>query len=132
MAQIHPTKPPSVTHILDLGFEGAIGGVMFYYEIPPVQGQDHQTRKFRVRRMTSGGEEDPATGSAACAFGVWMSQNALKSSREGVEGRSFKYEIAQGVEMGRVSFSPILYKTIWSVLTEPLLNRGVKLLLMWI
>jgi predicted PhzF superfamily epimerase YddE/YHI9 len=101
MAQLRAAKPPSVAHVLDADFEGAVGGVMYYYELPTLAGGDG-TRKFRVRRMTSGGEEDPATGSAACAFGVWMSQNAMKS--KGTAKRaSYRYAIDQGVEMGRVS-----------------------------
>lgn len=99
MALLCAAKPPPVDHVLDSDFAGAVGGIMFYYEIlSPEDGGD--ARNFRVRRMTSGGEEDPATGSAACAFGVWMSQKAL--SQGTANGRKFGYVIEQGVEMGRV------------------------------
>ncbi|KAE9371630.1 phenazine biosynthesis protein-like protein PhzF family [Stipitochalara longipes BDJ] len=49
----------------------------------------------RVRtRMLEVGMEDPATGSAASALSSWLSLR---------EGRSRRYEVTQGVEMGRSS-----------------------------
>ncbi|KAF2419768.1 Diaminopimelate epimerase-like protein [Tothia fuscella] len=92
MATLRPAKPPPMSHLLDYDFAGAIGGLMFYHEL----SREGLRRTFRVRRMTSLGEEDPATGSAACAFGVWM------SGKRGISG-PFRYEIEQGVEMGRAS-----------------------------
>ncbi|MCJ1471368.1 hypothetical protein MMC13_000007 [Lambiella insularis] len=41
--------------------------------------------------------EDPATGSAACALGCYF------AIRAGGRGRKFRFDIAQGVEMGRES-----------------------------
>jgi PhzF family phenazine biosynthesis protein len=55
-------------------------------------GED-QVRKVRTR-MVESTMEDPATGSAACTLGSYL---ALKARR------TRKFEIAQGVEMGRRS-----------------------------
>jgi len=102
MEKIRPAKPPSVEHLLDEDFQGAIGGLQFYCELPvATEAGLSPTRRFRVRRMTFLGEEDPATGSAACALSVWMSGKANSSDPRG--RRDFMYEIEQGVEMGRVS-----------------------------
>lgn len=102
MAEIRPAKPPDITHILDEDFAGAIGGLMFYHEL----SSSGNCTRFRVRRTTSLGEEDPATGSAACAFSVWQSQRRLRND-SGVDPTktTLRYEIEQGVEMGRVSTS---------------------------
>lgn len=73
---------------------------MFYHEI----SSPGDSRRFRVRRMTSLGEEDPATGSAACAFSVWQTQRKYRDNPEkDLSHRTTRYEIEQGVEMGRVS-----------------------------
>ena len=52
-----------------------------------------------VRTRMFGSREDPATGSAASALISWLS---LKARTAGTE-RAFKYEVVQGVEMGRES-----------------------------
>jgi len=55
-------------------------------------------KKVRARMLHGIGEEDSATGSAASAFGAWMSlSNAPGDEKEQ------RYEITQGVEMGRRS-----------------------------
>jgi predicted PhzF superfamily epimerase YddE/YHI9 len=48
------------------------------------------------------GVEDPATGSAASALAGHL------SIKHGKAGSGYRYEIAQGVEMGRVSALIIL------------------------
>jgi PhzF family phenazine biosynthesis protein len=49
-------------------------------------------------RMIEGPLEDPATGSAASDLAAFLSQTAGEASK-----KTFKYEIVQGVEMGRRS-----------------------------
>jgi PhzF family phenazine biosynthesis protein len=44
--------------------------------------------------------EDPATGSVASALSAWLS---LKGGERGKTGGSRRFEITQGVEMGRRS-----------------------------
>ncbi|KAJ5833289.1 hypothetical protein N7474_001600 [Penicillium riverlandense] len=101
LAEINPAKPPDVTQVLDEDFTGPIGGgVMFYCEL----SSTGDLNRFQVRRMTSGGEEDPATGSAACAFSVWQSQAKCRENPEAaLWKKTMRYEIQQGVEMGRKS-----------------------------
>jgi PhzF family phenazine biosynthesis protein len=53
-------------------------------------------RKVRTRLMMLGGE-DPATGSAACALSSYLTLTDAKP------GDTVRYEITQGVEMGRQS-----------------------------
>ncbi|EPQ50790.1 Diaminopimelate epimerase-like protein [Gloeophyllum trabeum ATCC 11539] len=55
-------------------------------------------KKVRTRMLYGIGQEDPATGSAASAFSAWMS---LTRAPQG-EGEQ-RYQITQGVEMGRRS-----------------------------
>ncbi|KAF2094344.1 Diaminopimelate epimerase-like protein [Rhizodiscina lignyota] len=101
MASLRPARPPpDATKVLDEGFSGALGGTMFYHELSSTD----DAHRFRVRRMTSIGEEDLATGSAACAFSVWQSQVRSRERPEaGLEKKTIRYEIEQGVEMGRRS-----------------------------
>jgi predicted PhzF superfamily epimerase YddE/YHI9 len=115
---MNPAKPPDVTHILDEDFIGPIGGgVMFYCELSSTS----DLNRFQVRRMTSGGEEDPATGSAACAFSVWQSQAKCRGNpKAGLWKKTMRYEIQQGVEMGRVSSEiyPYLLPTLFMLINE--------------
>jgi PhzF family phenazine biosynthesis protein len=57
------------------------------------EGKGEQVVRVRTR-MLEADMEDPATGSAASALGSWL---ALR------EGRSTRFEVTQGVEMGRRS-----------------------------
>ncbi len=55
----------------------------------------------RVRtRILEFAMEDPATGSAAIALSAWLS---LKGGERGRSGGTGRFEITQGVEMGRSS-----------------------------
>ncbi|TFK52861.1 Diaminopimelate epimerase-like protein [Heliocybe sulcata] len=63
-----------------------------------VTGEAEGVTRVRARMLFGIGEEDPATGSAASAFGAWMS---LTNAPAG-QGEQ-RYEITQGVEMGRRS-----------------------------
>lgn len=58
---------------------------------------EQQPIKIRTRMMEPQIGEDPATGSAACTLGAYL---ALRSGKRG--GR-YRYDIEQGVEMGRAS-----------------------------
>ncbi|KAF2859480.1 Diaminopimelate epimerase-like protein [Piedraia hortae CBS 480.64] len=93
---------------LDKGAWGAgfVGGL--FYTFPSHEGEGgggmlrdevfHKTLRetLRVRmRMIEGKFEDPATGSAAVALGMFLSLQEKKRTRG--------YEILQGVEMGRES-----------------------------
>jgi predicted PhzF superfamily epimerase YddE/YHI9 len=64
----------------------------YYFVVLP---SDIGDKKIQVRsRMVEAMLEDPATGSAACALSSYLSLKA---------GRSGKFEVTQGVEMGRRS-----------------------------
>ena len=77
----------------DVGFVGAL----FYVKTGEEEGKDG-SKVVRVRtRMIEGPLEDPATGSAASDLAAYLSQTAGEASK------TFKYEIIQGVEMGRRS-----------------------------
>jgi predicted PhzF superfamily epimerase YddE/YHI9 len=97
----------------ELNFHGLLDGggwqvgfVARYYYVVESEGQrlvngdgtdgkGRDERVVRVRtRMLELTMEDPATGSAACALGSYL---ALK------EGRTSRFEVTQGVEMGRMS-----------------------------
>ena len=58
---------------------------------------DEQITRIRARMIEPQIGEDPATGSAACTLAAYL---ALKSGRG---GQSYKFDIQQGVEMGRAS-----------------------------
>lgn len=86
--------------LLDQGHGWDLGFVAKYYyvieggqKINRNEGEEDQMKKIRTRMMEST-MEDPATGSAACALGSYL---ALK------EKRMTRFEITQGVEMGRKS-----------------------------
>ncbi|KZT25663.1 Diaminopimelate epimerase-like protein, partial [Neolentinus lepideus HHB14362 ss-1] len=55
-------------------------------------------KKVRSRMFFSVGKEDPATGSAASTFSAWMSLTVAPSGE-----KEQRYEITQGVEIGRRS-----------------------------
>ncbi|KDQ56530.1 hypothetical protein JAAARDRAFT_36020 [Jaapia argillacea MUCL 33604] len=68
---------------------------IYCFVLDPESGKDGH-RKLRTR-MFSGSLEDPATGSAACTLGAWMSLTRP------LAGKEERFEITQGVEMGRKS-----------------------------
>jgi predicted PhzF superfamily epimerase YddE/YHI9 len=82
---------------LDEGW-GGIGLVMLYFYVRDVA--DESTGKTVIRtRMWLGSEEDPATGSAASGLAAYL---ALEEASKGVQAER-RYDIVQGVEMGRRS-----------------------------
>ncbi|KAG6366754.1 hypothetical protein INS49_000934 [Diaporthe citri] len=71
-------------------------GLLFYH----ITEKNESVTKIRSR-MILGTIEDPATGSASSALGVWL---ALQASRSRDAGEKVhRFEITQGVEMGRQS-----------------------------
>lgn len=83
---VRPTA--SLDREWDVGFCGS-----YFYTILSSEGDMVKVRT----RMIEGTMEDPATGSAACGLSSFL---AMKLGRE---GRRTRFEIVQGVEMGRRS-----------------------------
>ncbi|KAK2604295.1 hypothetical protein N8I77_007238 [Diaporthe amygdali] len=71
-------------------------GLMFYH----ITEQNESVTKIRTRMILET-IEDPATGSASSALGVWLALQAFKlhDARKKVH----KFEMTQGIEMGRRS-----------------------------
>ncbi|UPX09440.1 uncharacterized protein EKO05_0000129 [Ascochyta rabiei] len=78
---------------LDQGWDDTFIGTYFYVRTGKSDGGATQLRT----RMIEGPLEDPATGSAASDLVAYLSLN------EGKAGETLKYELVQGVEMGRRS-----------------------------
>ncbi|KAJ4321180.1 hypothetical protein N0V94_003020 [Neodidymelliopsis sp. IMI 364377] len=78
---------------LDQGWNDTFIGSYFYVRTGKSEGGATQLRT----RMIEGPLEDPATGSAASDLVAYLSLN------EGRGGETLKYELVQGVEMGRRS-----------------------------
>jgi predicted PhzF superfamily epimerase YddE/YHI9 len=91
---LKPARPPQGV-LLDPDFSPSTIGTHFYCK---VESQDPSIEKYKVRRVMSDGTEDPATGSAASALAGYL------STKEGKSESNYRYEMVQGVEMGRVSF----------------------------
>jgi PhzF family phenazine biosynthesis protein len=71
----------------------------YYYVIDENSGGEHGGGVTRIRtRMIEVAMEDPATGSAACALASFLALTGV-----GVQGKVGRYEMIQGVEMGRRS-----------------------------
>lgn len=100
----------------DVGFVGAL----FYVKT----GSEDDGRRVKLRtRMIEGVLEDPATGSAACALGSFLS---LKGRVKEVA-----YEMTQGVEMGRqsdIGVSVTLNDALNGVETLTLSGSSVKVM----
>jgi PhzF family phenazine biosynthesis protein len=75
---------------LDAGW-GDFLNQYFYVDM----GRNGDTVLLRVRMMSAGGWEDPATGSAACTLACYL------TLRDGKAGQTIAYDVTQGVEMGR-------------------------------
>lgn len=78
---------------LDQGWDETFIGTYFYVRTGKSEGGATHLRT----RMIEGPLEDPATGSAASDLVAYLSLN------EGKAGETLKYELTQGVEMGRKS-----------------------------
>ena len=79
---------------LDEGWSPSFTAPYFYSLLSA--DKEHPTR-IRSRMIEPQIGEDPATGSAACTLGSYL---ALQS---GEGGRTYRFDIAQGIEMGRAS-----------------------------
>ncbi|KAF2417517.1 Diaminopimelate epimerase-like protein [Tothia fuscella] len=89
------TTPYHVNTPFDEGWGDSFAACYLYYKLP---SSDSNSRNVRLRtRMIESGLEDAATGSAACTLSSYLSMV------EGKAGETVKYEITQGVEMGRRS-----------------------------
>jgi len=90
--------PELPVELLDEGWHGGWSTRRYYYVVlDSEEGEDKATYRLRTRMVkVSPAMEDPATGSAACALGSYLSLH--KSSAQAVA-----FEITQGVEMGRES-----------------------------
>lgn len=71
-------------------------GLLFYH----VTEQNESVTKIRSR-MVLEAIEDPATGSASSALGIWLALQSFRSRGAGT--KVHKFEMTQGVEMGRPS-----------------------------
>jgi PhzF family phenazine biosynthesis protein len=90
--------PDLPVELLDEGWRGGWSTRRYYYVVLN-SNEDGGNATYRLRtRMvkTTPAMEDPATGSAACALGGYLS--LCKSG-----ARAVRFEIMQGVEMGRES-----------------------------
>lgn len=84
--------------LLDEGWRDGWSTRRYYYVLLGGQNAgDKATHRVRTRMVkVTPAMEDPATGSAACALGSYLSLHELKE-------QSITIEITQGVEMGRES-----------------------------
>lgn len=75
------------------------GPLFKYYYVFTGQRQENGVDVFSIRtRMMEAAMEDPATGSAACGLSSF-----LTLQQPDLQDQTFRYEIDQGVEMGRES-----------------------------
>ena len=95
---------PSTAHVpvgevLDEGWqEGFLSS--YYWVLLGTREEDGITVCSIRTRMVEVALEDPATGSAACALCCWLQSTQTATSRK---DRNTRYEVTQGVEMGRES-----------------------------
>lgn len=89
-----------VATLLDEGFNTGFIARYYFVRLPPAEGSD----AVRIRsRMIESDFEDPATGSAACSLCSYLAAFENKTNDGKGEDRKVRYEITQGVEMGRDS-----------------------------
>jgi PhzF family phenazine biosynthesis protein len=87
------TTPYPTQVELDEGWGDSFAGCYFYFR---QASRDRNTVRLRTR-MIEGSLEDAATGSAACTLAAYLTLQEAKP------GQTVRYEITQGVEMGRKS-----------------------------
>jgi predicted PhzF superfamily epimerase YddE/YHI9 len=90
--------PELPVELLDEGWRGGWSTRRYYYVLLDSQ-EDGEKATYRLRTRMLKVEpamEDPATGSAACALGSYLSLYKLSA-------KAVWFEITQGVEMGRES-----------------------------
>ncbi|TPX07381.1 uncharacterized protein E0L32_002149 [Thyridium curvatum] len=108
LAKVRPATTQLVSSgLLDEGDWGQ-GFVGRYYYVP---GEEKDGIVPIRARMVEEVIEDPATGSAASALACYLTM--LKAGEGGKSGGSTKYQITQGVEMGRESVIDVEVKLGW-------------------
>jgi PhzF family phenazine biosynthesis protein len=114
------TTPYPVKVDLDGGWDESFAGSYFYIRLP---SRNDSTVRLRTR-MIEQSLEDAATGSAACTLASYL------SLQEGKPGQTLRYEIAQGVEMGRPSeiFVEVKLGENKKIETVHLSGRAVKVM----
>lgn len=93
LSQVACTVGSFSEKILDEGWQEGIIGRLYYVE----QKSDKEDVVKLRTRMVLISFEDPATGSASCALGAYLSLHG------GRKDGNTRYELTQGVEMGRQS-----------------------------
>jgi len=79
---------------LDQGWEDSLIGTYFYAIVSETEGG---STKLRTRMLEPSIGEDAATGSVASTLGCFLALN------DGKPNKTYRYNIEQGVEMGRAS-----------------------------
>lgn len=91
-----------------------LGAYFFVVESARVNAEGVQTLEIRARMFCADVPEDPATGSAACTLAGYLSVERRSDAKDSIPWKSliteeavsrtrYRYEITQGVEMGRKS-----------------------------
>lgn len=93
LAEVSLAGQSVVVDGLDQGWDQTFVGTYFYVRMGKSEGGATQLRT----RMIEGPLEDPATGSAASDLAAYL------SLEDGRAGETLRYELVQGVEMGRRS-----------------------------
>jgi PhzF family phenazine biosynthesis protein len=86
---------PGLSHKIDEGWEPSLIAPYFY--VLGSHRKEDDVMKIRARLIEPRLGEDPATGSGASALAAYL------SLMRGGPGQTYRYEIEQGVEMGRRS-----------------------------
>ncbi|KAF3345242.1 Putative HC-toxin efflux carrier TOXA [Verticillium dahliae VDG2] len=104
LAQVSPGRfPVAACDIMDEGWHETFIG-RYYHVITGTSVGADGTRTVRLRtRMVEDEMEDPATGSAACALTSYLALHEY-------EEREVRFEVTQGVEMGRRSDIGVVVK----------------------
>ncbi|PNH58414.1 hypothetical protein VD0002_g9110 [Verticillium dahliae] len=104
LAQVSPGRfPVAAGDIMDEGWHETFIG-RYYHVITGTSVGADGTRTVRLRtRMVEDEMEDPATGSAACALTSYLALHEY-------EEREVRFEVTQGVEMGRRSDIGVVVK----------------------
>ena len=85
---------PTAAEKIDEDWETTILDPMFFVKLPPSEAG---TIRLRTRVVVQDVGEDPATGSASCGLAAYL------SLLDGKAGKTYQFEMTQGVEMGRKS-----------------------------
>ncbi|CAM1502051.1 Fc.00g040350.m01.CDS01 [Cosmosporella sp. VM-42] len=99
LAKVKPSATPIPNdEVLDEGWQDGFIG-KYWWTMGGMREENGTTVCSIRTRMVEVGFEDPATGSAACALCCWLQSQSTTSH----EDRTIRYEITQGVEIGRES-----------------------------